>query len=344
VDAYLRLWARIDPYKGAAFNLGGGPENAVSLRELLAYMSELLGREIDISYSDWRAGDQRYFVADTRAARAALDLSPAVPWRQGVGRARRLAARVARSPARAGAGARRIVRLLLTADAVGGVWQYATDLARALRPLGVEPVLAVLGPQPTSDQRAAAAGLELIETGLPLDWLAETQEEVRAAAQAVAELACEQRADLVQINAPALAVADFAVPVVAVAHSCLATWWEAVIGGDMPDDFRWRTELHAEGLRRADQVVAPSTSFAEATRRAYALSCEPRAVHNGRAPLPLPEVPRQLLAFTAGRLWDKGKDVRTLDQAAGLLPFPLHAAGPLPGPMATASRSITLSH
>ncbi len=84
VDAYLRLWARIDRYKGRAFNLGGGPTNAVSLRELLGYMAQLLGREIDVSYSDWRAGDQRYFVADTRAAREALDLSPTVPWRQGV--------------------------------------------------------------------------------------------------------------------------------------------------------------------------------------------------------------------------------------------------------------------
>jgi CDP-paratose 2-epimerase len=84
VDAYLKLWSGIDRHKGRAFNLGGGPDNAVSLRELLAYMAELLGHEIDVGFSDWRAGDQRYFVADTRAARAALGLSPAVPWRQGV--------------------------------------------------------------------------------------------------------------------------------------------------------------------------------------------------------------------------------------------------------------------
>ncbi len=84
VEAYMQAWARIGRISGRAFNLGGGPANAVSLRELLAHMSDLLGREIDVRYSDWRAGDQRYFVADTRAARAALDLSPAVPWREGV--------------------------------------------------------------------------------------------------------------------------------------------------------------------------------------------------------------------------------------------------------------------
>jgi CDP-paratose 2-epimerase len=86
VEAYMQAWARIGQVSGRAFNLGGGPSNAVSLRELLGFMGELLGREVDVRFSDWRAGDQRYFVADTRAARAALGLSPAVPWKQGVAR------------------------------------------------------------------------------------------------------------------------------------------------------------------------------------------------------------------------------------------------------------------
>ncbi|PWG02969.1 SDR family NAD(P)-dependent oxidoreductase [Sphingosinicella humi] len=86
VDAYLRAWQRIGHISGHAFNLGGGPANAVSLRELVTYMAELLGRQIDVRFDDWRAGDQRWFVADTRAIRRALDLSPAVPWRQGVAR------------------------------------------------------------------------------------------------------------------------------------------------------------------------------------------------------------------------------------------------------------------
>jgi CDP-paratose 2-epimerase len=84
VEAYLHAWQRIDRVAGRAFNLGGGPGNAVSLRELVAYIAELLEREIDVRFEDWRAGDQRWFVADTRMARQALDLSPAVPWRQGV--------------------------------------------------------------------------------------------------------------------------------------------------------------------------------------------------------------------------------------------------------------------
>jgi CDP-paratose 2-epimerase len=84
VEAYLKAWANIERISGRAFNLGGGPANAVSLRELIAHMSDLLGREIDVRFEDWRAGDQRYFVADTGLIRSELGLAPEVPWKQGV--------------------------------------------------------------------------------------------------------------------------------------------------------------------------------------------------------------------------------------------------------------------
>jgi CDP-paratose 2-epimerase len=86
VAAYLAAWERIDQVKGRAFNLGGGPANAVSLRQLLDHIGTLTGRDPDVTYSDWRAGDQRYFVADTGAARAALGLPAPRAWQDGVAR------------------------------------------------------------------------------------------------------------------------------------------------------------------------------------------------------------------------------------------------------------------
>ena len=86
VAAYLAAWRNIDAIAGRAFNLGGGPDNAVSLRLLLDYVGDLLGRDVGLSFSDWRAGDQRYFVADTRAVEAALGLGDKVDWRSGVAR------------------------------------------------------------------------------------------------------------------------------------------------------------------------------------------------------------------------------------------------------------------
>jgi CDP-paratose 2-epimerase len=84
VDAYVAAWRRIDRIRGRAFNLGGGPAQAVSLLGLLKHISGLLGRKLDYSFEDWRTGDQRYFVADMSAARAVLGLGAPVPWQRGV--------------------------------------------------------------------------------------------------------------------------------------------------------------------------------------------------------------------------------------------------------------------
>jgi CDP-paratose 2-epimerase len=86
VDAYAVAWRRIGDVKGRAFNLGGGPANAISLKQLITYIEELVGRPVATTFSDWRAGDQRYYVSDTRLAMRALGLKTPAPWRRGVER------------------------------------------------------------------------------------------------------------------------------------------------------------------------------------------------------------------------------------------------------------------
>jgi glycosyltransferase involved in cell wall biosynthesis len=228
-------------------------------------------------------------------------------------------------------------RILMTVDAVGGVWQYAGELAAALAPLGYETTLALLGPAPTGKQQedvARVAGVRLIATGLALDWLAPSSEVVATTARAIAKIADTEHADLVQLNQPALAgAADFGFPLVVVAHSCVATWWEATAGAEAaPQQFGWQTALFDVGLQRADAIVCPSLSFAQAVRRRYQLTEPPEVVYNGRS---LPVIAGGGLAdfaFTAGRLWDRGKNVATLDRAAARLTVPIKAAGPVMGP------------
>jgi len=84
VEAYVAVWRRIDTVRGRAFNLGGGPDNAVSLNGLISYMEDLVGSPIQVRHEDWRAGDQRYFVADASEARRSLNLEQPRSWRQGV--------------------------------------------------------------------------------------------------------------------------------------------------------------------------------------------------------------------------------------------------------------------
>lgn len=227
--------------------------------------------------------------------------------------------------------------VFMTADAVGGVWPYALDLARGLAGEGVRTMLAVLGPAPDIDQRATATavpGLNLVHADLPLEWLALSGAVVEAAGAAVSAMARNSGADIVHLNTPALgSEGGFEVPVVAAAHSCVATWWSAVKTGPMPNDFSWRAALVRRGYANADAVIAPSMAFAAATQAAYGLQVPPETVHNGRS-LPAGEPGGGLgdFVFTAGRLWDEGKGMAVLDAAAGRIATLVVAAGPISGP------------
>lgn len=84
ISAYIAAWRNIDAVAGTAFNLGGGPANAVSLMQVISYIETLLGHRIHLQFEDWRRGDQKFFVADTSRARAALDLPRPRDWRDGL--------------------------------------------------------------------------------------------------------------------------------------------------------------------------------------------------------------------------------------------------------------------
>jgi CDP-paratose 2-epimerase len=83
VAAYRAVLAGIETVKGRAFNLGGGPANAVSLRVALAEIARLTGRDLRVGAGEGRRGDQPWFVADTRAIRDALGWQARIGWREG---------------------------------------------------------------------------------------------------------------------------------------------------------------------------------------------------------------------------------------------------------------------
>jgi CDP-paratose 2-epimerase len=86
VNAYVSALEDIERVAGRAFNLGGGPTNAISLNELVDEIGAITGRDLELHFEDWRRGDQRWFVADASAARSALRLPAPRPWRDGVAR------------------------------------------------------------------------------------------------------------------------------------------------------------------------------------------------------------------------------------------------------------------
>jgi CDP-paratose 2-epimerase len=84
VAAYRAVLAGIDRLSGRAFNLGGGPANAVSLRTMLAAIEEVTGRRVARSLEPARIGDQPWFVADTRRLSAATGWRAETGWQRGL--------------------------------------------------------------------------------------------------------------------------------------------------------------------------------------------------------------------------------------------------------------------
>jgi CDP-paratose 2-epimerase len=66
--------------------MGGGPRSTISLLDLLDRIEELQGSRPAISFDEWRTGDQRYYVSDTRAFGAATGWRRRVDANDGIAR------------------------------------------------------------------------------------------------------------------------------------------------------------------------------------------------------------------------------------------------------------------
>lgn len=86
VAAFLLAGQDAQALAGRAFNIGGGPANAISLLDLLDRIEALHGERPRVAFDDWRTGDQRYYVSDTRAFEQATGWRPKVQARDGIGR------------------------------------------------------------------------------------------------------------------------------------------------------------------------------------------------------------------------------------------------------------------
>ncbi|HWQ57012.1 MAG TPA: glycosyltransferase family 4 protein [Bryobacteraceae bacterium] len=219
------------------------------------------------------------------------------------------------------------MRALITADTVGGVWTYALELAHALVPLGVEPVLATMGAPLSAAQRTEAAGIELYESTFKLEWMDDPWEDVARAGAWLLELEAGLHPDVVHLNGFAHGALPWRAPVLTVGHSCVLSWWRAVRGGEAPASWnRYRAEI-GRGLRNAAIVAAPTCAMLESLRRDYGPLPRPCVIPNGRAAASFPPGPKEPLLFTAGRVWDEGKNLAALEAVAPRLPWPIWVAG-----------------
>lgn len=229
------------------------------------------------------------------------------------------------------------MKILLTTDTVGGVWDHTVTLARELDGAGHEVLVAVIG-EPRDERLAALpVGVQVVWRAYRLEWMRDADDDVRAAGGWLAGLAEVWGADVVHLNQIACAARPFPAPVLVAVHSDVLSWFPHVVGHEAPaDDWAAYGRWLRDGLHAAQAVVTPTAYQAELTRRYYGAEVT-RVIHNGIAvdDDAGPAGRAEPLVLCVGRLWDRGKGADVLDEAAGLLGAdgpPVHVVGETTAP------------
>lgn len=236
------------------------------------------------------------------------------------------------------------MKVLMTADAVGGVWTYAVELCRSLIHREVEVVLAVMGPPPSTEQRAVVEALPNVrieQQAWKLEWMEQPWDDVARAGDWLLEIARRERVDVVHLNGYAHAALKWNRPVLVVAHSCVCSWWQAVHDELAPAEWDRYREVVTSGLRSADVVVSPTHAFLNTMRAHYGALPRTAVIHNASSSRAL-DVPSERLnvIFACGRAWDEAKNLRVLAAAARELSWTTYVAGERTSPD---GRTTTLS-
>jgi glycosyltransferase involved in cell wall biosynthesis len=227
------------------------------------------------------------------------------------------------------------LRILMTADAVGGVWVYATELAYSLCEAGNEVMLAVIGPRPRPDQLRplrSVPGLQLKITDLLLEWTDPAGTDITRASEMLRSIADEFQPDVVHLNSFREGNLNWSAPVLIVAHSCVQTWSRACRSGPL-DGARWSTycDRVAAALSRADAWVAPSAAFRDLISATYRPPVKGSVIRNGLT-IAARATAKQPYILGAGRLWDEAKNLAAVAAIASELPWPVRVAGEMCGP------------
>lgn len=224
------------------------------------------------------------------------------------------------------------LRILMTTDAVGGVWTYATALACAFASRGAQVHLLTQGPPPSDTQRSMIRepSVLLLESRLALEWQDPEGGNVATARRVFGELEAQIEPDIVHLNSFREAALDWHCPVVVCAHSCVNSWALACNDAAWLANPTWRhyTKAVETGLACANAWVCPSRSFHDVIIDLYQPRSSGFVIWNGIAPRAAAAGQKDAFILAAGRMWDAAKNLSLLMRAADGLEWPAMVAGP----------------
>jgi CDP-paratose 2-epimerase len=85
VRAYQVAAEKIDTAVGEIYNIGGGPDNTISIwAEFGVLLQKVASHSVPVTYEAWRPGDQAVYISDIRKAKNELGWSPAISVEKGI--------------------------------------------------------------------------------------------------------------------------------------------------------------------------------------------------------------------------------------------------------------------
>ena len=81
---YETVIEKIDKTRGEVYNVGGGVPNQRSLLAVIDQIGELVNKKPVFNFSDWREGDQTYYVSDISKAKKDLGWEPRIEFDRGL--------------------------------------------------------------------------------------------------------------------------------------------------------------------------------------------------------------------------------------------------------------------
>ncbi|HON11087.1 MAG TPA: glycosyltransferase, partial [Chitinispirillaceae bacterium] len=171
------------------------------------------------------------------------------------------------------------------------------------------------------------SNVELFESGYKLEWMDNPWREVNEGGEWLQELESLTSPDIVHLNGYSHGALPFRAPVVVAGHSCVFSWFEHVKRNSPPQEWEIYRRKVAEGLRGADFVVVPTLSMLSSLRRHYGLQVSYGVIHNGRSSALFKPLTKEKLIFSAGRVWDEGKNIPMVVSCASSFDWPVVVAG-----------------
>lgn len=223
------------------------------------------------------------------------------------------------------------LKILMTADTLGGVWTYTMELCKALQEEDVEIHLLTLGKLLTSAQQNQINELHnlyLYEKDYKLEWMQDPWNDVKVSADWINDIYKKIKPDVIHFNNYVPLREEWKCPIITVFHSCVLTWHEGVKKELPPKEWLQYKELVQQSLSVSDIVIYPSQAIKKMAEAKYKSLSKSLVIYNGVNLEAFNNTKKKHpYVLSGGRLWDEAKNIQLLANIADKLSWPIKIAG-----------------